>query len=189
MTKPELIRDILKGEHRRRNTDYEAIEARILTKLKKLPSFDLDWVECMINHLIARTQQPPEPPMVAIKSMNEPVKAIKPYDLYHMDKRAAEPPRMDDPPDPANATHLLGTSTLGHTEGFKGLFSHLCEANKKTPIPLETNIETICFSGLIKLADKFGVSHNESQWTDDEWIDREDELRVLVAETMEKVGK
>ena len=37
-------------------------KARIMEKLDKLASYDLDWVECMINHLIARTQQPPEPP-------------------------------------------------------------------------------------------------------------------------------
>ncbi len=58
----KFARNIAKGEQRRQDTDYEAMETRILTKLKKLPSFDLDWVECMINHLIARTQEPPEPP-------------------------------------------------------------------------------------------------------------------------------
>ncbi len=60
--KVDLARNIAKGEQKRRDTNYDEIEARILAKLKKLPSYDLDWVECMINHLIARTQQPPEPP-------------------------------------------------------------------------------------------------------------------------------
>lgn len=59
MTNSDFARHIAIGEHCRRNTDYDEIEARILKKLKKLPSYDLDWVECTINHLIARTQQPP----------------------------------------------------------------------------------------------------------------------------------
>ena len=59
MTNSDFARHIAKGEQRRQNTDYDEIEARILKKLKKLPTYDLDWVECTINHLIARTQQPP----------------------------------------------------------------------------------------------------------------------------------
>ena len=65
MTNSDFARHMAEGEKRRQNTDYEAIETRIMEKLKKLPSYDLDWVECMINHLIARTQQPPEPAKMA----------------------------------------------------------------------------------------------------------------------------
>ncbi len=60
MTNSDFARNIAKGEKRRRDTNYDEIEARILAKLKKLPSYDLDWVENMVNHLIARTQQPPK---------------------------------------------------------------------------------------------------------------------------------
>lgn len=123
-------------------------KARIMEKLDKLESFDLDWVECMINHLIARTQQPPGPP------------------------------RMDDPPDPAPTTPEQRSS-----------FGTPFEGSETCPVPLETNIETMCFNSLIKLADKFGISHNESEWPDDEWPDREDALRVAVAEAMKKETK
>ena len=78
----EFARNIAKGEQKRRDTNYDEIEARILAKLKKLPSYDLDWVECMINHLIARTQQPPEPPRMderpdLIPATREPFKGTE----------------------------------------------------------------------------------------------------------------
>ncbi len=95
----------------------------------------------MINHLIARTQQPPEPP------------------------------RMDKQPEPIPATR----------EPFKG--------TEQNPVPLKTDIDTINFAGLIKMADKLDVPHYEGRWLDDEWPDKLDELRVAVAEAMEKVGK
>ncbi len=81
---------IVYGEQRRRDTDYAAIELRILNKLKKLPSYDLDWVECMINHLIARTQRPPGPA------------------------------RMGEQPDPAVASHKHRTAPGGQAGPFDG---------------------------------------------------------------------
>ncbi len=141
MTNSDFARNIAIGEKRRRDTNYDEIEARILAKLKKLPSYDLDWVECMINHLIARTQHPPEPP------------------------------RMDERPEFIPATR----------EPFKG--------TEQNPVPLKTDIDTINFAGLIKMADKLDVPHYEELWLDDDWPDKEDELRVAVAEAMEKVGK
>ncbi len=56
--------------------------------------------------------------------------------------------------------------------------------------PLEQcSVDDIPFLTLAKWADSLGVSHNESQWLDDEWPDKEDELRVAVAEAMEKKKK
>lgn len=63
------------------------------------------------------------------------------------------------------------------------------DGESECPLPLVQNIESVNFSGLIKLADKFVVPHDEDQWLDDEWPDKEDELRVAVAEAMGKVGK
>ena len=57
------------------------------------------------------------------------------------------------------------------------------------PMPLRTDIDTINFAGLIKLADKLDVPHDEGDWFDDEFPDKEDALRIAVAEAMGKVGK
>ena len=79
--KATLTRRIAQGEQRRQNTDYAEIEARILVKLKKLPSYDLNWVECMINHLIARTQQPPEPAKIPTRPQT-PEPRLTPHGQY-----------------------------------------------------------------------------------------------------------
>ncbi len=50
-------------------------------------------------------------------------------------------------------------------------------------------VEDLELGSLIGWADIFGVEHDEEQWLDDEWPDREDELRVAVAEAMQRVGK
>lgn len=49
-------------------------------------------------------------------------------------------------------------------------------------------VEGLCFETLIRCADLLEVTHNYEQWLDDEWPDKEDELRVKVAEAMEKLG-
>lgn len=70
-------------------------------------------------------------------------------------------------------------------DGQAGAF----DGTADNPLPLTTDINTINFAGLVKLADKLDVPHDESQWLDDDWTFREDLLRVAVAEAMEKVGK
>ena len=139
-TPTDIAQLIAKGEKRRRNTDYDEIEARILKKLKKLPTYDLDWVECTINHLIARTQQPPEPP------------------------------RMDE----RDKSAELGPCT---TWG---------PGSNPMPLNITKYIDALTFDQLLVVADRYGVHHNECRWLDDEWPDKEDKLRVAVAEAMEK---
>ncbi len=50
-------------------------------------------------------------------------------------------------------------------------------------------VEDLDFDVLLCWADILGIGHEEETWLKDEWLDREDELRVLVAEAMGKVGK
>ncbi len=47
----------------------------------------------------------------------------------------------------------------------------------------------MCFDSLIKWAIELNVPERHAEWLDDEWQDKEDALRVAVAEAMEKVGK
>jgi hypothetical protein len=49
--------------------------------------------------------------------------------------------------------------------------------------------EDLTFDALIIWADILKVEHDEGMWLDDEWPDRESELRTKVAEAMERVGK
>lgn len=89
--------------------------------------------------------------------------------------------RPDEQPDPAPNTRKQSSGTDRAYSAFHG------EINN--PLPLTTDVDTVNFAGLIKMADKYGVPHNEDQWLDDDWPFREDLLRVAVAEAMEKVGK
>ena len=50
-------------------------------------------------------------------------------------------------------------------------------------------VECLDFDTLIAIADRFDVPHDEHTWMDNDWIHFEDELRVAVADAMEKVGK
>ena len=50
-------------------------------------------------------------------------------------------------------------------------------------------VEDLEFDTLLVWADILKVSPDENQWLDDDWPDREDDLRVAVAEAMGKVGK
>ena len=45
-------------------------------------------------------------------------------------------------------------------------------------------IDALEFDALIKWADLLGVEHEEKMWFDDEWPDRENNLRVDVGEAM-----
>lgn len=49
---------------------------------------------------------------------------------------------------------------------------------------VENFIDALKFESLIILADILKVPHNEEQWFDDEWLDKEDDLRVVVGEAM-----
>ncbi len=45
-------------------------------------------------------------------------------------------------------------------------------------------VEGLDFAVLVGWADIYSVKHNENSWFDDEWPDKEDELRVELAKTM-----
>ncbi len=50
-------------------------------------------------------------------------------------------------------------------------------------------VECLDFDTLIVWADILNVPHDENYWTDDDMPDKEDDLRVAVAEAMSKVEK
>lgn len=50
-------------------------------------------------------------------------------------------------------------------------------------------VEDMEFDVLIAWADILKVPHDEHTWMDDDWTYFENDLRVAVAEAMEKVGK
>ena len=49
-------------------------------------------------------------------------------------------------------------------------------------------VEDLTFEALIIWADTLSVEHNENSWLNDEYPDREDELRVAVANAMSNLG-
>ena len=50
-------------------------------------------------------------------------------------------------------------------------------------------VEDMEFNTLLTWANILAVPHHENYWNDDDEPDKTDELRVAVAEAMEKVGK
>ena len=54
---------------------------------------------------------------------------------------------------------------------------------------IEAIVEDMGFDTLIKVAKKLNVPHDEIHWDSSMGPDKEDALRVAVAEAMEKVGK
>jgi hypothetical protein len=46
----------------------------------------------------------------------------------------------------------------------------------------------LSFDSLIVEAENLGVPHDEEQWLDDEWPDKEDALRVEVINALNKLG-
>ncbi len=53
---------------------------------------------------------------------------------------------------------------------------------------IEQFVEDLSFDALVVWADILGVEHDEKQWLDDDWPMKDNELRVCVAEAMDKVG-
>jgi len=49
-------------------------------------------------------------------------------------------------------------------------------------------VEDIDFDTLIMWADTLGVEHDEGQWLDDMWPDRDNDLRMSVGNAMRLVG-
>ena len=47
-------------------------------------------------------------------------------------------------------------------------------------------VSMLSFENLIEVADILKVPHDEESWLDDEWIQKEDDLRVLVAEALNR---
>ena len=154
--KADLARHILKGEHKRREADYEELHETIREEIKHLKADYLKEVITFIR-LMRRKQQmiPPDGP-----------------DCFGIDEQSN--------------FHYAAPKPHSAPDGQPETFSGLCERDKTTPIPLETDIDTIHFAGLLKLADKLGVPHNEDRWLDDDFPDKEDELRVKLIDKLER---
>jgi len=50
-------------------------------------------------------------------------------------------------------------------------------------------VEDLSFDVLLIWADILDVDHDEKQWLDDMWPDKESELRTAVAEAMANLGR
>lgn len=50
-------------------------------------------------------------------------------------------------------------------------------------------VDSMSLDTMITWAAILSVPHDKHSWLDDEWPDKEDDLRVAVAEAMLKVGK
>lgn len=48
-------------------------------------------------------------------------------------------------------------------------------------------VDRLSFDHLRKWADRFDVAYDHSQWLDDEWPDKEDELRTDLADAMKEL--
>ncbi len=64
----------------------------------------------------------------------------------------------------------------------KDEFEQTCRANC-----VESVVERTTFEDLLQWAWLLKVDENHNQWLDDEWPDREDELRVKVGEVLDKL--
>jgi hypothetical protein len=49
--------------------------------------------------------------------------------------------------------------------------------------------EDLTFDALLVWADILKIEHNHEQWLDDDYPEKESELRTAMAEAMERVGK
>ena len=103
----------------------------------------------------------------------------------------ASPP-VGEQPVPTELGHARRTAPHGQATGF----NHLCDKDKTNPLPLggkdvaATNwVDGLTFRQLCSAANRYNVPHDEGDWFDDEFPDKEDELRVAVADAMGKVGK
>ncbi len=163
-----LAQHILKGNKRQREYDYTDIEDRLRLKLdglkdrlKDLTGPELEELECDLDACLRVAK------------------------LF----TARKQPTDDESPAPTVSGHARRTAPH---EGFKG--------TETTPIPLggsetgsatilEIIVETMEFKSLIAIADILGISHNYGEWLDDDWHDKENDLRVAVTEAMERIGK
>ena len=50
-------------------------------------------------------------------------------------------------------------------------------------------VETLDFDKLLLWANIFSVPHYEAEWMDDEWPDREDDLRADVVDAIDKFNR
>ncbi len=53
---------------------------------------------------------------------------------------------------------------------------------------IEGFVDCFGFDTLVVWADILKVPHDEGRWIDDNWFEKEDDLRVAVAEAMEKLS-
>lgn len=71
-------------------------------------------------------------------------------------------------------------------------FSKKIFARKKKPSQeglIGEFVENLDFLSLLNWAGILKIEPDEQTWLDDDWPDREDKLKVLVAEAMMEVGK
>ncbi len=117
--KADLAHHIQKSEQRRRNTDYPTLYKPIIDALEHLTADQLNKVAIYITELRRAAwglDKTPGPPIIASESINEAVRAIKPGDLYQMDKRlsvAPEPTAIDEGLNPTVAGHARRTAPTG----------------------------------------------------------------------------
>lgn len=169
--KADLARHILEGDQKRRTYDYTQIEDRICLKF--------DTIKDQLQHL---TSEQLESLYTYING------ATGLIDLFRRRNRPTEPP--ESPTIPNRPAPTRRTAPHGQPEPFDG--------TQENPMPLKqpvgdvalTNwVDGLTFCQLCSVADRYDVPHNETQWHDGDWPDKEDELRVAVAEAMGKMGQ
>ncbi len=56
----------------------------------------------------------------------------------------------------------------------------------KTDTALSQFVDDLEFGAVVNYCDMFQILHNETEWLDDDYPDKEDELRTKLAEAMTK---
>jgi len=178
MAPADLARHIAKGQQRLNSTDYDAKIAVIAKDMEKLNGNQLDVIAAFVLAMRRRSwglsasppvDEQPEPEQLGPCTSWTPDKPVEGFDGTETN------PMPLDSPFPENQH-----STYANDEPLGD--------NEMTHYP-EQFVESLPFSTLLIWADIVKVPHDEDQWIDDEWPDKEDELRVAVAEAMGKVGK
>ena len=54
---------------------------------------------------------------------------------------------------------------------------------------IDSFVESMDLTQVVAWANKLDVEHNKESWLDDECLEKEDDLRVRLAEAMAQVGK
>lgn len=153
---------VAKGVQRHRDTDYDQLHKDLHNEAKHLKADYLQEVIEFARFMRARQGSMPYAPPVDERPSDLP---LGPCTTWTRDKQP---------------------------EGFQG--------KKHNPLPLgssgiksatiiEAIVETLPFMTLVAIADVLQIPHNYTEWLDDEFPDKEDKLRVAVAESMKKVGK